>query len=81
MELDPYLAGAAFLVPSQLVVSGRATPSKALDMWSVNRDLCGKSPKLVTILYCGDAFLMFDAGAWARTRLVHGHDPDETWNY
>jgi hypothetical protein len=47
MELDPYLAGAAFLVPSQLVVSGRATPSKALDIvWSVNR--CGKS--LVTIL-------------------------------
>jgi hypothetical protein len=44
MELDPYLAGAAFLVPSQLVVSGRATPNKALDMWSVNRDLCGKSP-------------------------------------
>jgi hypothetical protein len=47
MELDPYLAGAAFLVPSQLVVSGRAIPSKPLDMWSVNRDLCGKSPKLV----------------------------------
>ena len=30
MELDPYLAGAAFLVPSQLVVSGRATPSTPL---------------------------------------------------
>jgi hypothetical protein len=38
MELDPYLAGAAFLVPSQLVVSGRATPSKALVMRSVNRE-------------------------------------------
>ena len=81
MELDPYLAGAAFLVPSQLVVSGRATPSKALDMGPSIEIFAENLRLLVTILSSGDAFLMYDAGAWARTRLVHRHDPDETWNY
>ena len=78
MELDPYLAGAAFLVPSQLVVSGKAIPSKPLDMvGGPSIEIFAENLRTFSpiILKCA---LKFDAGAWAR--LVHGHDPDEHMN-